>query len=620
MIAFQPRKFSTYGVVDPPEPSVWDVFRESFQAGRQMSFQEQSSYLANSLILQNQAEEEKHPLLPVEELKRKYNAPGLEWKNPEYDQVAKFRFDNHQEELSHQYYLQNVPKGLFGILPALTSVQSYTEFAGSLLGGMSKPMDFLITMVPVVGQAAKVGQVGQAAVKRGLVTRALSRGIIRNEAVPFIEKYPKLLPSVINNSVQQMIIETPQIIKEIRDEGRADIPFHLRNLVAGAVQAEVFRYGLEAASRVIGVIHAKSVGKAISKAVDDIITGKDVDVSRELLNDPNVLRDGVEAQETARVTNQALVEERANWEKQWNETVSKLDEAKANVAKLEAQYEEAKARTKDVYPASRITEIAKARAMESWVEIKAAAKAASEVLGNFGRANEANLQRIYRDWLPVWEAQGKDVTIQKKLYERYAAGDRTANLLENMARQVNLEFDPNYGIMPKVYHLADKTNNKSAVELPLSSETQMKVQLDEIGRARSDRFKKAVDEEMAWRVEKFKQEEMDRITTSLKNQKFALAGASAEVSRLEGQKAQLERAEPPRPEVSTPQKVKAATPSADPSKPMDVGYMQEITKDVEARLGELTAEEKAYLDETDMVDDAAAEIIKSAIPCIVKNG
>lgn len=326
MFALNPVSPGTGGQWDNLQPSLWEAAGAKWRLGRSedsaMAHYEQwlETWKEGSREIDGiQLREEK---LPPEELNKKYALPGLEYSIPEYEHIAALRHEKHKALMTD--------RAIAAAAPVFSSAVGAPSFLVGMLGSMTRPLDFGVQLLlPGVGGEIALGRkvamdgALKFAENPGFLSAAsrfaplAERGIIPRAAVPFVEQFPRLAPSIANNLIQQAILEVPIKLHDIQTEGSPDLVASAVNMVTGAAFAEGVRIAAHYAVRLGAGFHKA----AMERAVADMHAGRDVDVSQELAvhsvseeANARVVREDVEAaspraeQRAAEIVSESLSE------------------------------------------------------------------------------------------------------------------------------------------------------------------------------------------------------------------------------------------------------------------------------------------------------------------------
>lgn len=272
------------------------------------------------------------------------------------------------------------------------------SFGVSMLGSLSNPVDFALMFFPAVGSettAAKLGALGA-----GSIRRALARGLVTEESIARVLA-PKVLAAAIDGVVGQAIAEVPLYISNRMDQTPYTLADSATNIALGGVFAAGVRLALTGAGRLFKKLSGETREAITRKAVTDFLSGKEPEVHK-------------------------LVE---------------LDEA---VIRERVLFDEVSARTEATLAVDKyvMTELRNQALYDLGLDPSAP------------RVDQPNLVRIAEDWIPIFEKQGKDVTILSKLLSTVRDGAPTLIDFENLARQFDLVFDPMERKFPAQYYLA----------------------------------------------------------------------------------------------------------------------------------------------------------------------
>ena len=294
-------------------------------------------------------------------------------------------------------------------------------FGAAVLGNIINPVDLGFAFVPVVGSAKAAAKLSKAGASAWRVRMA--KGLISSEealalrGVPF----PRITSSVIDGTVGAAITEVPVFLQKTRDQafyGPADAAF---NIAAGGLFSGGFRAALEGLGRALSrgrdtlnALTPEHRALADVKAMDDYANGKRVDISDVVQLDENMIRQRVVFDKTTAKRNAIM------------EVDAESDSIRAEVV------------------------------------------AQMEIQGNLGRVNDKNLVKVMRDIVEFskdfeTKVPPHEVSIIKRLLQRFDEGDRSMSLFENAANLLDMVYDPQSKQFPMAYYLGKPTDTILAV-------------------------------------------------------------------------------------------------------------------------------------------------------------
>lgn len=316
--------------------------------------------------------------------------------------------------------------------------------AAAMIGGASNPIDFGLLFVPVVGEEAL------AARATSTVGRILARRLITRETIQAIApRAPRLTEAVINGMATQSLYEVAPLIAAAHDKADYNLSDSLFNIGTGGALSAIFH----------GAGHLFSAtGRATQEAM-----------AKTALNQS--LRD-----EPIRVSDFLSLDENAIRESLKFDATQARAEAMQNVG-------------------------------SDMTAVESLARASLEVNGKVGDINEANLVKVAQDVLPIWEQQGKDVSVASRLLERVLGGDRDLDTLQNLARSLNMDFAPLEKKVPAVYHFGeappDYKSQFARFELAPATNEEKRGQAGRFKQQRDEALQNAVDAEYKRQVDDF---------------------------------------------------------------------------------------------------------------------
>ncbi|UOF78035.1 putative internal virion protein [Caudoviricetes sp.] len=316
--------------------------------------------------------------------------------------------------------------------------------AAAVLGSVSNPVDLGAMFIPFVGEEAA------AAKATGVVGKALARRLVTRETLKEIfPRAPFLAESVINGMAGQALFEVPVVVSAMQDHADYTIADSAFNIgVGGAFSAAMH---------------------GVAKLFTKLDRGTKEQMAKQALN--QFLKDeNISVHEFASIDKNALAE------------AAKFD---ATAARAEAIQNIGGDMT----------------SMESW------ARAQLEIDGKLGKINEENLVKVAQDVLSIWEQQGKDITVGSKLLQRVLAGDRDVVTLQNLASQLNLDFDPLEKSIPGIYRFGEATpdykNQFARFKIEPITNAEKRAQASKIREEFQQKLSKLVDEEYNRQIEQF---------------------------------------------------------------------------------------------------------------------
>ncbi len=164
-----------------------------------------------------------------------FGIPGyLDFKEPIDIQRAALVHDRKTAELRRLAYLNTATHSGWGAKAALGTLSG-------MAGGVSNPLDFSLMFMPFVGseaQAAGIAKLGGSG-----FSRALARGVVTDEALAGITRFPKFGASVINATFGSAATEVPNFIQNMRDQVPYGPEDAAANIFLGAATGGLFHVG-----------------------------------------------------------------------------------------------------------------------------------------------------------------------------------------------------------------------------------------------------------------------------------------------------------------------------------------------------------------------------------------
>lgn len=186
-------------------------------------------------------------------------------------------------------------------------------FGAMMAGNISNPLDLATMFLPVVGSAAKSRAAAQAG--RGIFRQALARGVVTEESLAMMTKYPRFGAAVIDGTIGNALQEVPVFIQKQRDQADYTLADSALNIAAGGAFAGVLHLG----GRGIGAI--KSMFERLSPEIKERMVAHEVDAF--LKDEPAITEKIARVDETAIA---AKVESDLKAEVERNLAVSRPDE------------------------------------------------------------------------------------------------------------------------------------------------------------------------------------------------------------------------------------------------------------------------------------------------------
>ena len=280
MFAFSQVDPRTNGQVSRMDVPLNRLFDTAWESGDDSSMQGAIGRIAQM----NQAQGE-GTLLSSQDAQGKYGLPGLEFKEPVYEEVAKLQNQRKQAEIDRAFYLEH---------GATSFARQAGVFAVSMLSQLSHPLDFASMFIPVVGEEKLAAQA--AVLGRGVMRQRMARGLLFSRegmqaaGVPF----SRTVSAVVEGSVQQAITEIPNVIANAQDHTGYGPRDALVNVVAGGAFAGALHAGLQAAGRLLLRTSKETQQAVFRKAMNDFLEGKNLEVSQYVQLDEAAIRDRVQ--------------------------------------------------------------------------------------------------------------------------------------------------------------------------------------------------------------------------------------------------------------------------------------------------------------------------------------
>lgn len=346
--------------------------------------------------------------LSADEANAQYGDQRLRFTEPVNEGTARLLRER-QDEQSRRNYLLSAGASSAGRVAA--------SFGVSMLASLANPLDFSLMFFPIVGAEGTAARVGGGALRQGL-----ARGLITEErlAARLGTTGAKLAGAAVEGTVGQAVAEIPLFISNSMDQTPYTVSDSLTNIALGGAFATGFRLALTGAGRLFKKLSPDTREAAFHKAASDFLNGKDVEVHKLVELDEAAIRERVVFDATAaRARALSMVDEKLLFEEAW-------------------------------------------------------ARARLDVEGSAGKVDQPNLIKIAEEWIPIFEQQGKDTALLKKLLEAAKeSSPETMSLgelkrvletgrpsssavlnLQNLASQLNLEFDPLERTFPAAYYIA----------------------------------------------------------------------------------------------------------------------------------------------------------------------
>lgn len=607
MWQFSPVEPNTMGFRTKFDPSWSDVLGNAFEQSQENSMQSKLNIAVENYGRSEDAKAAGGELLQPDELNRRFGQAGLKFESPEYESVALGMQDRFKREQERAYYLDQVSSLSFG-LPNPTSASSILAFGANVAGSLLHPLDAGIALFPFFGSGTKAAQVAS----KPLLKFAVG-GVFDAAKLPLAETFPKLVPSLAQNATQQAIMEIPKAVVDIQESGKIDLRQIGNDMVAGAIQAEVFRHTIH----LLGKLAYQTTDAAFFKAFSDIQEGKPVDVADNIKQDPNVIREEI------------LAKERLNKAYDLREQVAREREYVENrAALLEEQLYSGLEPGADHLTAEQLRERAHTDAMEHVTQVEAEVRAAVDQMGVIANVDRYTLLALADEYANLKD--GKSSPNQKAVADLLAEIEpRRKNHTELQSDYIRLAKLMNLGYDWKSWNSLDTEPVKSSRTIDPKTGATLRIMFDEprvaqIGadiRARDQLLREQTQVELEKRIhesiQKYKAEQAELERKALFNAKAEVATLAQESWRL---KEELDKL-PERPR--TEEEVKRSVPTE------DLKTVEHVTADIKNQsaelqksIGELTPEEEAYLEEAKTAEQEKfiEDFMAQVAGCVVTNG
>lgn len=372
MFALSEAMPTSFGVTTKFTPSLGDLLPAAFEEGQDVSFYGKARQGLDNRVaagddplvagIQTAMGEPPPSLMSVEELNKAYGMPGLVFDRPQTEALAKLRHQRQKQTLEYQYMAEQLPK--WGFLP--TSPRGILAFGANMAGSIANPIDLAI-----LAFASPVEAESLAA-----------------RAIPVFSRFPQLTTSIVNNATQQAIIEIPRIWTDIQTEGTPDWKGVAADMVVGGAFAEGMRIAGHFLARV-----SKTTLEAMSrKAVNDVLSGKPIDISENLKQDPAVIRHELEIQRLRQA------EERLKTDPQVTADVAaRVESLMADKKWLEVQVKEVN--SKGHLSPEEATNLVRSKVTALYTDTYVSARAAIKELGHVGNVSRRGLHVLAKDFV-----------------------------------------------------------------------------------------------------------------------------------------------------------------------------------------------------------------------------
>lgn len=212
----------------------------------------------------------------------------LNFTEPIYESQARLLRDRKEAEMRRSFYLSmGNPDGFF-------SARGAAGLGASIVGNILNPLDFAINFVPIVGseaaglRAAKLG--------RGAFRQRIERGLVTAETLGKY-RYPKLVTSLVNAGVGNVVAEVPHLISALESKEDYTVSESIVNVLAGTALGTALHLGLTQAVALYDRLTPPTKEVMLKEAVDQFLTGKQIDVTKYVEIDENAIRQSVKFDE-----------------------------------------------------------------------------------------------------------------------------------------------------------------------------------------------------------------------------------------------------------------------------------------------------------------------------------
>lgn len=203
------------------------------------------------------------PEISAELANKQWGIPGhLEFSGPIKVQEAALRNERKKRELELQGRLNAAEH-------SWASWKAVAGFGASMVGNMSHPLDFGLMFLPVTGSVARAKAAAQAG--RGIVRQQIARGIITEESLAMMTRFPKFGATVIDGTIGNAIAEIPVFVQKVRDQADYGLADAATNIAAGGIFAGGLHIGFRGIQKVFDRLSPEIKEKMVQHEVDALL-------------------------------------------------------------------------------------------------------------------------------------------------------------------------------------------------------------------------------------------------------------------------------------------------------------------------------------------------------------
>lgn len=230
-------------------------------------------------------------VLTPEEANATYGLKGiLEFDKPTYESEARVLRERKDAELRRNFYLASGnPDGLFSFRGAM-------GLGAGMLGNVLNPLDLAANFIPVVGSEAQA--LRAAKLGRGAFRQALERGLFAAESLGRLPA-PRLTTALVNAGVGNIVAEIPHIVSAIESKENYTPLDSVIGVATGTALGASLHIGLHQAAKIFNKLMVETKTEMLKKAINDFVTGKDIDVTTYVEIDENMIAERVKFNEQA---------------------------------------------------------------------------------------------------------------------------------------------------------------------------------------------------------------------------------------------------------------------------------------------------------------------------------
>lgn len=238
------------------------------------------------------------PLVNPTVLNQMYGKLGMKFDVPVGIQQAARMAERKIAEMERDAYLNSASHRWY-------SLKGISGFGVEMLSQMTAFPDFALMFMPVVGRAAGALDIAKAG--GGPIRQAIARGLITEETLaglPAIGRFPLFTSSILQGAAYAGAAEIPNFIEAYRSKEDYSVQDALANIAAGGIMSGLFHAGLKGLGKAkttlaLGLRRAAEIHEMLEpgtkdamlrKAINDMVTGRDVRIHEFVDQDGNIQR------------------------------------------------------------------------------------------------------------------------------------------------------------------------------------------------------------------------------------------------------------------------------------------------------------------------------------------